>query len=454
MKKILVIQSIHEAGIELLKSNANYEFEVVENVDPEFLKSKIKDFDGVSIRTAKLTRDVIEAANNLKIISRHGVGYDNIDLEASKKNNLTLAITATANAVAVAEHVMFMLLNISKRKTMYDDTVKEGKFNDRNKLPKTVELWGKNILIAGFGRIGQSLIKRCLGFEMKVFVYDPFVSKDVIENLGGIKVDSMEDACKTMDAVSLHIPLNDKTKNIINYDLLKTMKNNCIIINAARGGIVNEVDLDKALNEGLIFGAGLDVLEYEKLSFENLFDEESKNESFEYLRQSENVLLTPHVAGWTFESHEKLAQTIVDKIECLFSEKPKEEPKLKRVTGLGGFFFKTQNPQLLKEWYKKHLDLPVDDYGCSFWWKNEKGENCSTQWSPFKDDTNYFNPSKKEFMQNFRVDDLENLLKKLSEEGVTIIGEMETYEYGKFGWVLDLEGNKIELWEPIDSAFK
>ena len=263
MKKILVIQPIHEAGIELLKNNSNYEFEVVENVDPEFLKSKIKDCDAASIRTAKLTGDVIEAAKNLKIISRHGVGYDNIDLETSKKNNLTLAITATANAVAVAEHVMFMLLNISKRKNMYDNAVKDGKFNDRNKLPKTVELWGKNILIAGFGRIGQALIKRCLGFEMKVFVYDPFVSKDVIENLGGIKVESMEDACKDMDAISLHIPLNDKTKNIINYDLLKTMKKNCIIINAARGGIVNEIDLDKALKEDLIFGAGLDVFEIE-----------------------------------------------------------------------------------------------------------------------------------------------------------------------------------------------
>ena len=147
MKKILVIQPIHEAGIELLKNNSNYEFEVVENVDPEFLKSKIKDCDAASIRTAKLTGDVIEAANSLKIISRHGVGYDNIDLETSKKNNLTLAITATANAVAVSEHVMFMLLNISKRKSMYDNAVKEGKFNDRNKLPKTVELWGKNILI-------------------------------------------------------------------------------------------------------------------------------------------------------------------------------------------------------------------------------------------------------------------------------------------------------------------
>jgi D-3-phosphoglycerate dehydrogenase len=309
MKKILVIQPIHEAGIKLLESNPNYEFEVVENVDAEFLKSKIKDCDGASIRTAKLTSDVIEAANNLKIISRHGVGYDNIDLEASKKNNLTLAITATANAVAVAEHVMFMLLNISKRKNMYDDTVKSGKFSDRNKLPKTVELWSKNILIAGFGRIGQALIKRCLGFEMNVFVYDPFVSKDVIEKLGGIKVESMEDACKDMDAISLHIPLNDKTKNIINYDLLKTMKNNCIIINAARGGIVNEVDLDRALKEGLIFGAGLDVFEIEPPEASNP------------LLKNDKVFLSPHTASFTEECMTRMGKETVQNIIDFFDEK-------------------------------------------------------------------------------------------------------------------------------------
>jgi D-3-phosphoglycerate dehydrogenase len=125
-KKILIIKPIHEAGIELLKSNSNYDFEVVENDDPKFLKSKIKDIDGISIRTSKLNVDVIEAANSLKIISRHGVGYDNIDLEALKQKNLTLAITATANAVAVAEHVMFMLLNISKRNNMYASTVIDG----------------------------------------------------------------------------------------------------------------------------------------------------------------------------------------------------------------------------------------------------------------------------------------------------------------------------------------
>jgi D-3-phosphoglycerate dehydrogenase len=308
-KKILIIKPIHEAGIELLKTNSNYDFEVVENDDPEFLKSKIKDIDGISIRTSKLNADVIKVANRLKIISRHGVGYDNIDLEASKQKNLTLAITATANAVAVAEHVMFMLLNISKRKNMYDSTVKEGKFNDRNKLPKTVEIWDKNILIAGFGRIGQALIKRCLGFEMKVFVYDPFVSKDVIEKLGGTKVDSMEEACKDMDAISLHIPLNDKTKNIINYDLLKTMKKNCIVINAARGGIVNEVDLDKALKENLIFGAGLDVFEVEPPEKSNP------------LLKNDKVFLSPHTAAFTEECMVRMAKETTQNIIDFFDDK-------------------------------------------------------------------------------------------------------------------------------------
>jgi len=125
----------------------------------------------------------------------------------------------------------------------------------------------------------------------------------------------------------------------------------------------------------------------------------------------------------------------------------------KRVTGLGGFFFKTKDPNKIKDWYNTHLGLNTDDYGCTFWWKDENGNKCSTQWSPFKEDTKYFEPSKKEFMMNFRVDDLEGLLKTLKEEGVNIVGEIEKYDYGKFGWIIDPEGNKIELWEPVDTAF-
>lgn len=124
----------------------------------------------------------------------------------------------------------------------------------------------------------------------------------------------------------------------------------------------------------------------------------------------------------------------------------------KKVTGLGGFFFKTKDPVSLKKWYGKHLGLPVDDYGCTFWWKDQKGNDCSTQWSPFKEDTKYFTPSDKQFMMNFRVENLEELLKELKASGVTVVGDIEEYEYGKFGWIMDPEGNKIELWEPNDKA--
>ena len=124
-----------------------------------------------------------------------------------------------------------------------------------------------------------------------------------------------------------------------------------------------------------------------------------------------------------------------------------------RVTGIGGLFFKTKDPNAIKEWYKNHLGLNTDQYGCTFWWKDEHGKKCSTQWSPFKEDTQYFEPSKKEFMMNFRVENLRELLKILKKEGVTIVGEIEEHDYGKFGWILDPEGNKIELWEPVDNAF-
>ena len=308
-KKILVVQNIHNDGIQLLKENPNYEFEIIEDANPELIKKKITECDGLSIRTAKLPDEIINLGKKLKIISRHGVGYDNIDLNSSKKNNITIAITATANAVAVAEHVMFMLLNISKRKNMYHETVKTGKFNERNKLPKTIELWKKNVLILGFGRIGKALIKRFLGFEMNVFVYDPFVKSNEVENLGGKKIENLDESLKTMDAISLHMPLTEKTKNIINYDLLKKMKKNCIIINAARGGMINEIDLDKALNEGLIFGAGLDVFEKEPPEINNP------------LLNNEKVFLSPHTAAFTEECMKRMGMETIQNIIDFFDEK-------------------------------------------------------------------------------------------------------------------------------------
>ena len=307
-KKILIIQKVHEKGMELINNHPNFDVEVTDDTSEENLKSKIKDCDGASIRIAKLSGEVINEAKNLKIISRHGVGYDNIDLKTAKERDIKIAITANANAVTVAEHVMFVLLNIAKRRELYHTTVKEGNFKDRNKLPKTIEVWKKNFLIMGFGRIGKALIKRCLGFEMNVYVYDPFVDKDIIDKLGGKKVNNIEEVVKTMDVISLHMPLTDKTENLINYNLLKTMKKNCIIINAARGGIINEEDLNKALNEDLIFGAGIDVFKQEPPENDNP------------LLKNDKVYLSPHTAAFTDECMTRMGVETIQNIIDYFDD--------------------------------------------------------------------------------------------------------------------------------------
>ena len=307
-KKISIIQKVHEKGMELINNHPNFDVEVTDDTSEENLKSKIKDCDGASIRIAKLSGEVINEAKNLKIISRHGVGYDNIDLKTAKERDIKIAITANANAVTVAEHVMFVLLNIAKRRELYHTTVKEGNFKDRNKLPKTIEVWKKNFLIMGFGRIGKALIKRCLGFEMNVYVYDPFVDKDIIDKLGGEKVNNIEEAVKTMDVISLHMPLTDKTENLINYNLLKTMKKNCIIINAARGGIINEEDLNKALNEDLIFGAGIDVFKKEPPENDNP------------LLKNDKVYLSPHTAAFTDECMTRMGVETIQNIIDYFDD--------------------------------------------------------------------------------------------------------------------------------------
>ncbi|MDT0643172.1 VOC family protein [Zunongwangia sp. F363] len=125
----------------------------------------------------------------------------------------------------------------------------------------------------------------------------------------------------------------------------------------------------------------------------------------------------------------------------------------KRVTGIGGIFFKSKDPAASKNWYSRHLGLNTDQWGSTFWWKDAEGKDCSTQWSPMSEDTQYYKPSEKQFMINYRVENLEELLETLKAEGVEVVGEIESYDYGKFGWIMDPEGNKIELWEPNDKAF-
>ena len=192
MYKIAVIENIHEDGIKLFQDHPNFEFEIINDVSEKNLINKLPNFDGCTLRVSKLLPNVLNHCKKLKVISRHGVGYDNVDLSYLKKNNITLLITATANAVAVAEHVFYMMLSLIKGITQYDQKVRSGNFKQGVINIKTFELLNKEILILGFGRIGKSLIKRCLSFDMKVKIYDPFLDAKTINEYGGEKVDDLD----------------------------------------------------------------------------------------------------------------------------------------------------------------------------------------------------------------------------------------------------------------------
>ena len=309
MKKIAIIEEIHKDGIDLLIKNPNYEYELITNVSDENLIKKLPSFDACTLRVSRLDEKILKYCPNLKVISRHGVGYDNVDLNYIKKNNIPLLITATANAVAVAEHVLSMFLTLSKSVIKYDEEVRVGNFKSNAKKIKTFELLNKNILIAGFGRIGKKLISRCLAFDTNVYIYDPYVSEKVIKEYGGIKIENIEDGLKIADFVSLHMPLTPETKNLLNYSVIKKMKNNAIIVNTARGGIINEDDLEKALNENLLFGAALDVFSKEPVDKDNP------------LLKNKKIILSPHSATFTEECTSRMGIETVKNIIDFFENK-------------------------------------------------------------------------------------------------------------------------------------
>jgi D-3-phosphoglycerate dehydrogenase len=307
MFKIGIIQKIHDDGLELLDTNKNFEYEIIDDISEENLLKKIHLYDGVTLRVSKLSNDLLSKATKLKVISRHGVGYDNVDTSYLKLKNITLLITATANAIAVSEHVFYLMLTISKNFLNLDNEVRIGNFKNNINKFETFELHDKEILIAGFGRIGKNLIKKCLAFNMNVKVYDPFVEKKIINDMGGKKIDNFDDALKTLDFLSLHMPLNINTKDLINLKKMKTMKNTSVIINTARGGIINETDLNQAVNEKIISGAGLDVFSTEPINLNSP------------ILKNKRIILSPHTAALTNECKIRMgketAQNIIDFFE-------------------------------------------------------------------------------------------------------------------------------------------
>lgn len=412
------------------------------------IEDKIHEYDGIVLRSRfAIDQAFLDRAVKLKFIARVGAGLENIDTVYAHKLGIALIAAPEGNRNAVAEHSLGMLLSLFNNLNRADAEVRAGHWNRESN--RGHELDGKTVGIIGYGNMGKAFAKKLRGFDVTVLCHDILTD---VSDANATQV-SLEQLQQQADVLSLHIPYTPETKGMVNRDFIKAFAKPFWLLNTSRGKNVVTEDLVAALESGKILGTGLDVLEYEKSSFEHLFEDPLVPPAFQYLLQSPRVLLSPHVAGWTFESHEKLAAVIADKILALYFGPRETVKQLPRATGIGGLFFKSQDPEALKAWYEKNLGLPVDPWGCTFWWKDAAGNNCSTQWSVMPADTSYFEPSGSSFMQNFRVNDLDALLVKLEAAGVWIAEKRESYEYGKFAWIQDPDGNKIELWEPADQAF-
>ena len=277
------------------------------------IEKKISAYDGLIIRS-RFTIDAsfLDKAVNLKFIGRVGAGLENIDVDYAKRKGVFLAAAPEGNRNAVGEHTLGMLLSLFNKLNKADHEVRNGTWDREGN--RGCELDGKTIGIIGYGNMGKAFAKKLKGFDVETICYD------IIGGVGdenARQVGIMELHQKT-DVLSLHVPQTPETIGMINDGFINAFQKPFWFVNTARGKCVITEDLVKHLKSGKILGAGLDVLEYEKSSFENMFDDHKLPEAFQYLIKATNVLFTPHVAGWTVESKEKLAQTIVDKIKKRF----------------------------------------------------------------------------------------------------------------------------------------
>ena len=306
--KILHIDSNHPLLWKQLEQ-AGFQNEEDFTSTKEQIEAKIQNYHGIVIRSRfKIDKTFLDKATNLQFIARVGAGLESIDCDYANEKGVHLIAAPEGNRNAVGEHTLGMLLSLMNKLNRADKLVREGKWIREGN--RGYELEGKTIGIIGYGNMGKSFAKKLRGFNVEVLCYD------IQDNVGDENAQqvTLEELQQKADVLSLHIPWTSETDKMVNTDFINAFAKPLWLINTSRGKNVVTADLVSALESGKILGAGLDVLEYEKLSFENLFIDSEKPAAFQYLLDSEKVLLTPHIAGWTFESHEKLAQTIVDKI--------------------------------------------------------------------------------------------------------------------------------------------
>lgn len=312
--KILHIDNNHPLLWEQLAA-AGFQNEEDFTSTKEEVEAKIHNYNGIVIRSRfKIDKTFLDKATHLQFIARVGAGLESIDCDYAAEKGVHLIAAPEGNSNAVGEHALGMLLSLMNKLNRADRLVREGKWIREGN--RGFELEHKTVGIIGYGNMGKSFAKKLLGFDVAILCYD------ILDNVGDVnaKQVSLKELQEQSDVLSLHLPWTPETDKMVTTDFITAFTKPFWFINTSRGKNVVTDDLVAALQSGKILGAGLDVLEYEKLSFENLFIDTEKPAAFDYLLAAENVLLTPHIAGWTYESHEKLAQTIVDKIISFYKK--------------------------------------------------------------------------------------------------------------------------------------
>ena len=307
-KKVLVLQGLHQAGMDMLAARDDIEPVVLMSSDEAEIAAAARDVHAITVRTAKVTRKIIEGAENLAVVSRHGVGYDAVDVEALSERNVPLTIAIHSNMISVAEHAMFFMLALAKNVYYYDSMTRKSEWGNRWDI-KAWDLADKNLLIMGFGRIGSRGARRAAAFDMKVHVYDPYIEDSTIQRAGCTPVKDYRAVLGEMDFVTIHCPRNKETIGMFSTAEFKAMKKSAFIVNCARGSIIDEAALHHALTTGEIRAAGLDV-----------FDEEPSPAS-NPLFQLDNILTSPHIAGVTVESTIRMATQTVQNVLDAFDGK-------------------------------------------------------------------------------------------------------------------------------------
>ena len=308
-KKVLIVGRLPQAGIDLLKTRDDVDFEILADDTVPSLHPKLKDAHAVTLGGTPFRQAELDAAPGMMVVARLGVGFDAVEIPALNKRKIPLMTTGTANSVSVAEHAMYMMLAAARLVKKYDRFVRENGWGQRlSDLPS--DLSGKAVLVVGMGRIGSRTVKRCVAFDMDTYVLDPNVSEAEINRAGATKVTDLKATLPKVDFVSVHCPKSPETVNMFNTETLGLMKPDAFLVNTARGGIVNEDALYEALKGGTLRGAGLDVMDREP--------PDPANKLFTL----ENVILSPHMAGVTREASDRMATTAVENILSVFDGRP------------------------------------------------------------------------------------------------------------------------------------